>query len=141
MGSFDDHDVFLIGLFYGKSKPDSLEEYLKDFLEELDLLQLEGITHDSKTYKVKLMCFSCDAPARSFLKVIVSHTGYFSCERCEIKGTWEGRVVFNCADVSTLPTEGAFVNCSYKKNIRKAGHRLLIMAFPASMASPLIICI
>ena len=93
-----------------------MEEYLKDFLEELDLLQLEGITHDSKTYRVKLMCFSCDAPARSFLKVIVGHTGYFSCERCEIKGTWEGRVVFNCADVSTLRTEEAFVNCSYKKH-------------------------
>ena len=116
LGSFDNQEVFLIGLYYGKSKPDSLEAYLKDFLEELDVLQNEGIGHDSKIYRLKLLCFSCDAPARSFLKVIVGHTGYFSCERCEIKGTWEGRVVFNSVDVSTLRTDEAFTNYSYEKH-------------------------
>ena len=44
LGSFGSQEVFLIGLFYGKSKPDSLEEYLKDFLEELDVLQNKGHT-------------------------------------------------------------------------------------------------
>ena len=42
LGSFGRQEVFLIGLFYGKSKPASLEEYLKDFLEELDVLQDKG---------------------------------------------------------------------------------------------------
>ena len=93
-----------------------METYLKDFLEELDVLQNEGIDHDSKIYRVELLCFSCDAPARSFLKVIVGHTGYFSCEHCEIKGTWEGRVVFNSVDVSTLRTDEAFTNYSYEKH-------------------------
>ena len=116
LGSFNNHDVFLIGLFYGKHKPDSLEEYLEDFLEELHLLEHKGITHDLKTFRVKLLCISCDAPARSFLKVIVGHTGYFSCERCEIRGTWEGRVVFNSADISTLRTESAFAKCSYENH-------------------------
>ena len=39
--------------------------------------------------------FFCDAPARSFLKGIISHTGYNSSERCCVPGTYEGRVFFN----------------------------------------------
>ena len=49
------------------------------------------------------------------MKVIVGHTGYFFSERCEIKGTWEGRAVFNSGVVSTLHSEEAFANYSYKK--------------------------
>ena len=72
--------------------------------------------NDLKTHRIKLLCISCDVPARGFLKVIVGHTGYFSCERCEIRGTWEGRVVFNSADISTLRTEEDFAKCSYKNH-------------------------
>lgn len=36
--------------------------------------------------KVQVMCFACDKPARSFIKCIKSHGGYYACERCEVKG-------------------------------------------------------
>ena len=46
--------------------------------------------------------FVCDAPARCFLKGIIGHNGYHSCERCEIHGTWDNRVVFNSEDECVL---------------------------------------
>ena len=56
------------------------------------LLQIKILKNDdvvitaNKTITVSIKCFVCDAPARSFLKCVVNHTGYSSCERCEIKG-------------------------------------------------------
>ena len=46
-------------------------------------------------FNVAVKCFLCHASARSFLKGIISHTGYKPCERCCVSGTFEGRVVFN----------------------------------------------
>ena len=48
-----------------------------------------------KHFNVEVKCFLCDAPARSFLKDFISHTGYNKCERCCVPGTYEGRVVLN----------------------------------------------
>lgn len=85
--------MFVIALFYGTSKPSSVDDYLYDVLAELDIVKTDGIMFKERKYEVKLRCFCCDAPARSFLKCIVGHTGYFACERCVIKGIWNGRVV------------------------------------------------
>ena len=92
LGCFDGLHVFVIALFYGETKPDSLEDYLHDFLEELDLLKLNGIEFNSQKLSFDIKCFLCDAPARSFLKCIVGHTGYYACECCLMKGLWSGRV-------------------------------------------------
>jgi hypothetical protein len=35
---------------------------------------------------VKVRCIIADAPARQWLKGVKPHTGYYSCERCKIKG-------------------------------------------------------
>ncbi len=48
LGCFDGLHVFVIALFYGETKPDSLEDYLHDFLEELGLLKLNGIEFNSQ---------------------------------------------------------------------------------------------
>lgn len=34
LGSFKNSDIFIIALFYGKNKPDNVEEYLYDFIQE-----------------------------------------------------------------------------------------------------------
>jgi hypothetical protein len=106
--------VFVIALFHGCSKPHPLSDYLEDFLAELDKIQVDGITHGSKRYAFKICCFSCDAPARCFLKCIIGHTGYFACERCMMKGSWEGRVVYNLGEASELRTDDKFANCEYE---------------------------
>ena len=33
-GSLENSDIFIIALFYGKNKPDNVEEYLYDFIQE-----------------------------------------------------------------------------------------------------------
>lgn len=87
----------IVGLYCGVKKPTNLDEYLKDFIDEMLLLQsspvhLEGVG----SANILLSCFVCDAPARAFLKQIKGHSGYFSCEKCNQKGSWHGgRVVFS----------------------------------------------
>ena len=67
----------------------------------------------NKTITVSIKCFVCDAPARAFLKCVVNHTGYSSCERCEVKGEWNGRVTFNGNSEQNLHTDEKFNNFGY----------------------------
>ena len=34
------------------------------------------------------MGFVCDRPARSFIKCMKGHGGYYACERCEVEGEY-----------------------------------------------------
>ena len=52
--------------------------------------------------------FICDAPARAFLKNIIYHTEYSSCERREEEGEWLGKVVFNSRDTFPRRTDEMF---------------------------------
>ena len=90
---------FIVSIFCGKSKPNDVKDFLFDFLNEYRQLNDNGFLYEGVKYFVKIKSFVCDDPAREFLKCVKSHNGYFSCERCTVKGTWEGRVVFeevNC---------------------------------------------
>lgn len=86
---------FKVGLYFGKGKPNNVQEFLKKFIEELKFILKNGVKIDEKHYKIKVMCFINDIPARVFVKCIKAHTGYFSCERCNIQGVYVGnRVIF-----------------------------------------------
>ena len=84
------------------------------------MLTREGIQIFAKQYEVKLKCFVCDAPARSYLKGIVGYTGYYSCERCTIKGEWESRVVFNELVEQEPRTDEKFQNYQYPQHQKLA---------------------
>lgn len=90
--------VFLIGIYYGKTKPQDVSEYFKDLIEELALLSTSGFYINSKKYLVKLSKIIADAPARSFVKQCKNHNSYHGCEKCIDKGTWKGRVIFESFD-------------------------------------------
>ncbi|XP_047133379.1 uncharacterized protein LOC105846009 [Hydra vulgaris] len=108
--------IFIVAIYTGERKPSSLDVFLDDFLKELCCIKLSGITIKSVVHTVKVRAFLCDVPARSFLKGTVGHTGYFSCERCIIKGSWEGRVVFNKEQEFRKRTDEDFSCQSYKKH-------------------------
>lgn len=111
--SFGEESPFLVGLFYGKSKPNSVHEFLRDFLTEYSEINQNGILYENITVKIKIKSFVCDAPARAFLKCIKSHTGYYACERCVIKGTWKNnRIVLSEPD-SALRTNEDFARKAY----------------------------
>ncbi|CAN7990804.1 unnamed protein product [Ixodes pacificus] len=105
-------EPFVIALFEGIKKPESLDAYLADLILEMSTLLREGITEGCQKCAVHVHAFICDAPARAFLKCINGHGGYFSCEKC----TQEGAFSESCRkvilpDVSTpLRTDEAFLN-------------------------------
>lgn len=86
---------FPIKIYYGDSKPNSLADYLHDFVNELNNILECGLLYDGNHFKIRVICFTCDAPARAFLKNIKGHTGFNGCERCTEKGTYyKRRVVY-----------------------------------------------
>ena len=95
LGSFIGSDVFVIGLLGGSSKPNCVNEFMEDFISEVNKLKHTPITFGDRQIKFSLKSFICDAPVRSFLKCVINHNGYYSCERCVVKGTCNNRVTFN----------------------------------------------
>jgi len=98
---------YIIGLYYGKEKPNNLG-YLKPFVEEyVFLCDSEGFIYENTTICVKIQAFICDAPARAMIKNIQYHSGYHSCERCTQKGKWRGKMTFPKSN-APLRTDDAF---------------------------------
>lgn len=60
--------------------------FLHKFLKDLKELKLNPIEVNGKVFILSKTIYCCDAPARSALKKIKSHTGYHACERCKVEG-------------------------------------------------------
>jgi len=116
--SLENYTPFIVSIYYGNAKPNSIEEYLEDFVTELNELQEVGLLFEDRTFTVKVNAFICDAPARAFLKNIKGHSGYDSCERCQIHGVYkDNRVVLNSSEMCAPRTDEEF------KEIRYVGHQ------------------
>ncbi|KAH7965058.1 hypothetical protein HPB49_003106 [Dermacentor silvarum] len=86
---------FVVSVYCGAGKPPCLQDYLEPFLQEVSDLISEGISIGDVHVRVSIGAMVCDAPARSYVKCIVGHTGYYACERCNQKGQHlENRVTF-----------------------------------------------
>lgn len=103
---------FLIGLFCGNSKPLDLNEYLFDFINEMQQLETAGITFEGKNYQLKISSIICDAPARSFIKNCKPHNSYFGCEKCVQEGVWKNNKMTFPEFSSSLRTDIGFSNKS-----------------------------
>lgn len=57
----------IIGIYYGEEKP-PLNDFLKQFVDELLPCVENGITVNGHQINVKIKCFICDTPARCFIK-------------------------------------------------------------------------
>lgn len=77
---------FMVAAFCGKSKPNSVNKFLKECITEIKELVKDGINIEKVHFTVEILGFVCDTPARSFLKCCKGHGGFYACERCEIKG-------------------------------------------------------
>ena len=88
-------NLLTVAFFHDNSKPLSVDEFLKDFVTEMCLLSEKGFNFVDQHYDIIVEGFSCDAPARAFIKCVTSHTGYYGCEKCTQKGKYlDGKVTF-----------------------------------------------
>lgn len=120
LGYVDQQDrksVFVISMYYGDEvKPGNLNEFLKFFIDEA--LQLEkGFQVGEKFYNFRVRCIIADAPARSFVKSIKGHNGYYGCERCYRKGKHvRGRLLYNFKEDEVLHTDDTFASRLHHKH-------------------------
>jgi len=108
----------IVALFMGPCKPDSVSEYLSDFVQEMTELQSCGFATDAQlqTVPVVLRAVICDAPARAFLKNIKAHNSLHGCERCTALGmSVNSRTTFSSHDCfqAEKRTHDKFVNLDY----------------------------
>lgn len=106
---------FMIGLYYGKSKPKDICEFLKPFVDEATSLIRSGFTIREKSYAFRISAFICDTPARAFVKSCKGHGAYYGCDKCSQKGVHIGRVTFPELHAE-LRTDASFANMEQKEH-------------------------
>lgn len=105
-----ENEPFIIALYLGKQDPRNPEEFLNDFINEVENLQENGYISNGETYQFEIRNYILDAPARSLVKCTISHSGYASCEKCTVIGQYvEGRVTYAQLD-EPLRTDQSFHN-------------------------------
>lgn len=57
---------------------------------------------------MQIQCIICDAPAKSYIKCIKGHTGYYSCSKCCIQGEFSSKMYFPNIDNLVLRTDAHF---------------------------------
>jgi hypothetical protein len=131
LANFETFQPFLVGLFSGTSKPTSVADYLRDFVEEVQRLRntpahihFEDIHTEDIDVQVNIVCLICDAAARSWLKGVIQYNGYFGCERCRLHGQHAGRVVYNYDAPGPLRTDLEFATRQYLGGHQPAGNPL-----------------
>lgn len=77
-----------IAIWCGNNKPFNLNAYLKQFVEELKEIVLNGIKINEYHLTVRIRCFVADTPARAFLKAVIGHNSYYACQKCMIDGKY-----------------------------------------------------
>ena len=90
----NDREPFLIGVFWGKKKTGNVAEFLSSFTEEVKLLEQQGLHFGEGHFHFRIGAIICDAPARSMIKCVKPHNGYYGCEHCVQRGEWCNKVVF-----------------------------------------------
>lgn len=103
------------------SKPADADEFLQHFVHEAVEYVTTGFTVNDQRYDITVGGIICDAPAKAYILGIKSHSGYSSCTKCDIYGTWRKGVCFP-EENSNPRTDEKFKNFEYmeeKYQLRK----------------------
>jgi hypothetical protein len=112
----------MIGLYHGHEKPNIVNAFLEDFVNEAQDVVSNGIEiSDKGVIPVEITGICCDAPANPSALQAKGRSGRFSCTRCKIEGKYvNGRVSFNQPHWKKNPprfycagARGASCGCSY----------------------------
>uniref|UniRef100_A0A182PWP3 Transposase domain-containing protein n=1 Tax=Anopheles epiroticus TaxID=199890 RepID=A0A182PWP3_9DIPT len=80
--------VMTAAIFCGPKKPESVEEYLRPMVNEMNDLMQRGIIVHGRHVAIRLRAIVADTPARAFIKGVKGHTGYESCLKCTVVGKY-----------------------------------------------------
>lgn len=101
LGSFPNQlniSPFVIGAYVGYADPGSIEDFLKEYVEELlEILQNGAeVTRQLIRKRIRIRAYICDAPARAFLCSVLPHQAMLGCNKCEQRciRTLEGKKAF-----------------------------------------------
>ncbi|KAB0804368.1 hypothetical protein PPYR_01338 [Photinus pyralis] len=101
--------VIMVGVFHGNSKPDSANEFLRDFIEDSTNLITNGIFLGNNSYNFRVKMLVCDAPAKSFVLNVKGHTAENGCTKCYQGGKRINNVMcFPWMEQATLRTDAEF---------------------------------
>lgn len=109
---------FIVAVYSGDSKPQNADDFLEDFIKELKTLIENGIIINERVFNVEIVGFSCETPARSFIKKCKGHGGFYACERCETRGKTRNKRRIYPSINSRRRTKKSF------KNQRQVEHHL-----------------
>ncbi|XP_052890163.1 uncharacterized protein LOC128298448 [Anopheles moucheti] len=111
--------VMTAAIYCGLTKPTSIEMYLRPAINELNGLLRNGMLLNGKHITVKVRAIVADTPARAFVKGVAGHTGYWSCQKCTVRGTYNRQ-----GHTMVFPYERApkRTDQSFRDNV-PAGHR------------------
>jgi hypothetical protein len=79
---------FPIGVFHGTVKPKCPNVFLQQFVKEAIHLRNNGLEISGKKVNIRILCFVCDAPAKSFILGIAGHTSKHACPKCKTVGVY-----------------------------------------------------
>ena len=120
-GSVFISEPFCIGVYYGPSKPTSAHDYVRQFVEEFNLLHDQGLEVNGVTVRLQFHSAICDCPAKAFAKSIVPFNAYYGCDQCETKGKYSKsarRMSFPNIDATPRTDE------SFAKKTNRQHHKL-----------------
>lgn len=105
--------VFPVGIYMGRSKPNSCNEYLGKFITELAHLISNGIEIGGKLFYLEIRAIICDAPARAFVSGTHSHTSKHGCSKCtQVAKRIDGVLTYSTKS-GALITDADFANRKY----------------------------
>jgi len=115
--------VFIVGAYYGQTKPQCNNDFLRQFVDEAIFLINNGFFYNGIKIKINFYGLICDAPAKAFVLSIKNHTGYNSCTRCIIRAEHlNGRLCFPATKiVDALRTDDDFaINMTIFKLVKQS---------------------
>jgi len=94
------NEPFVIAIYFGNSDPNNVQEFLQDFINEVENLMTNGYIQNERIYDFVIRHYVLDASARELIKCCIGHNGYASCEKCTV---WGERVDHRRILIYTLP--------------------------------------
>ncbi|KAK3925977.1 Protein transport protein SEC13-like protein B [Frankliniella fusca] len=84
---------FIIAIFCGPSEPSDVKLFLHDYVTKVEELLENGHNYRGTVIEFCKRNYISDAPIRSFIKCIIGHGGFRSCEKCDLCGEYHDKRV------------------------------------------------